>query len=268
MQIVLQNNIIVITTGFDTLNKSWMKDFLVQHSRGMLFLSKSVLVFMNDKLFDSRQKFIYQLGEHHSSQHDYSNDFILRSMLRYASQPIKIELNRDEEPEKVEVNLYAYDQDTVLISLKRPNLWVMQYFRSQLEVYIERGTDMSMVLNVSDHKSKARLDRTLNKKSVLHYEIKYNYNNHFLSTLYSPYANFTFGNLSNEREEDERVKFYSMLECPIGASQEVIKQSYKKLTKVYHPDKIMHESPYMVKHYTQKFQLLREAYQALKKPAY
>jgi len=36
------------------------------------------------------------------------------------------------------------------------------------------------------------------------------------------------------------------------------------LTKVYHPDKIFHDSPHMVERYTQKFQLLQEAYTALR----
>ena len=44
MDIVLRNKLILITTGFDTLNSSWMKDFLNHHSRGMLFLPKAVLV--------------------------------------------------------------------------------------------------------------------------------------------------------------------------------------------------------------------------------
>jgi DnaJ-class molecular chaperone len=50
----------------------------------------------------------------------------------------------------------------------------------------------------------------------------------------------------------------------VGASQDALKKSYKKLTKVYHPDKIFHESPHMIEHYTHKFQLLQEAYEALR----
>ena len=48
MNIVLRNNLILITTGFDTLNAPWMKDFLNHHARGMLFLPKAVLVFRNE----------------------------------------------------------------------------------------------------------------------------------------------------------------------------------------------------------------------------
>ena len=264
MDIVLRNNLILITTGFDTLNTSWMKDFLNHHSRGMLFLPKAVLVFRNETLKEIREEFIYQLSEHHASTNDFSREFFLRSLLKYGTQPIKIELDKLLEPEVVQVHLYAYDKSTVLITLKHPNSWVLNYMRSQLEVYIERGTDSSLVVDVEDYKAKARLDRTLNKRHILHYQIQYTYDNHFMSTLYSDFANYSFGDLANDKEVDENINFYTVLECPIGASQDALKKSYKKLTKVYHPDKIFHENPYMIKHYTHKFQLLQEAYTALK----
>jgi hypothetical protein len=184
-------------------------------------------------------------------------------MLRYGTQPIKIELNKLEEPENVKVKLYAYDKDTVLITLNSPNSWVMNYMRSQLEVYIERGTDISLVVDVSDYKAKARLERALNKRHILHYQIQYIYDNHFMSKLYSDFSSFSFGDLTRD-DKDENVQFYTVLECPVGASQDALKKSYKKLTKVYHPDKIFHEAPHMVEHYTQKFQLLQEAYEALR----
>lgn len=264
MEIVLRNNLILITTDFDTLNAQWMINFLNHHSRGMLFLPKAVLVFRNETLKEIRDEFIHQLSQFHASTHDLSQEFFLRSMLKFGTQPIKIELKDQQEPQTVKVNLYAYDKDTVLISLDNPNMWVLNYFRSQLEVYVERGTDVSLVVDVSDYKAKARLERALNKRHILHYQIQYTFDNHFMSKLYSDFANYSFGNLCRDEEEDEMVQFYTVLECPVGASQDALKKSYKKLTKVYHPDKVFHEEPHMVEHYTQKFQLLQEAYTALR----
>ncbi len=264
MNIVLRNNLILITTGFETLNTPWMKDFLNHHSRGMLFLPKAVLVFRNETLREVREEFLSQLSQHHAATHDFNHEFFLRSMLKFGTQPIKIELEKQEEPENVQVNLYAYDKDTVLISLDAPNAWVISYLRSQLEVYIEKGTDISLVVDVSDYKAKARLERALNKRHILHYQIQYTYDNHFMSKLYSDFASFSFGDLAKEDEEEEKKVFYTVLECPVGASQDALKRSYKKLTKVYHPDKVFHEAPHMVEHYTQKFQLLQEAYTALR----
>ena len=263
MDIVLRNNLILITTGFETLNTNWMKDFLNHHSRGMLFLPKAVLVFRNESLTDVREEFLYQLSEHHAKTHDFNHEFFLRSMLKFGTQPIKIELEKLQAQEAVKVNLYAYDKDTVLISLDEENSWVLNYMRSQLEVYVERGTDLSLVIDVSDFKAKARLERALNKRHILHYEIQYTYDNHFMSKLYADFANFSFGDLC-KAQNGENTLYYTVLECPVGASQDALKKSYKKLTKVYHPDKIIHETPHMVEHYTQKFQLLQEAYTALR----
>jgi len=264
MEIVLRNNLILIKTGFETLNSSWMKEFLNHHARGMLFLPKAVLVFRNESLMEIREEFLRKLSAYHTSKKEYSHEFFLRSMLKFDTQPIRIELDKIQEPEGVDVNLYAYDKDTVLISLDIPNLWVMNYFRSQLEVYIERGTDISLVVDVNDYKAKARLDRTLNKRHILHYQIHYNYDNHFISKIYSDFANYSFGDLCKIEDSNEFKEFYTVLECPIGASQDALKKSYKKLTKVYHPDKVFHEEPKMIEHYTHKFQLLQEAYSALK----
>ena len=264
MEIVLRNNLILITTGFDTLNTSWMIDFLNHHARGMLFLPKAVLVFRNETLTEVREEFLHELSQHHAKTHDFDHKFFLRSMLKYGTQPIKIELEKLEDPQTVQVNLYAYDKNTVLISLDQPNLWVLNYLRSQLEVYVERGTDISLVIDVSDFKAKARLERALNKRHILHYQIQYSYDNRFMSKLYSDFANFSFGDLCKNQNEDENMRLYTVLECPVGASQDALKKSYKKLAKVYHPDKIVHESPNMIKHYTQKFQLLQEAYTALR----
>ena len=264
MDIVLRNNLILITTGFETLNTPWMKEFLNHHARGMLFLPKAVLVFRNETLKEVREEFLSELSQHHAATHDFDHDFFLRSMLKFGIQPIKIELNKLEEQENIKVNLYAYDKDTVLISLDYPNPWVINYLRSQLEVYVERGTDVSLVVDVSDYKAKTRLERALNKRHILHYQIQYTYDNNFMSKLYSDFANFSFGDLCREEDEAANNKFYTVLECPIGASQDALKKSYKKLVKVYHPDKIIHENPHMINHYTQKFQLLTEAYEALR----
>jgi hypothetical protein len=241
-----------------------MRDFLNHHSRGMLFLEKAVLVFRNETLTQVREDFIKELSQFHAAKHDFSHEFFLRSMLKFGNQPIRIELNRDEEPQSVKVNLYAYNSETVLITLDYPNSWVLSYLRSQLEVYVERGTDTSLVLDVSDYRAKARLEKALNKRHVLHYQISYSFNERFISKLYSDFANFSFGNIYVDEEEVQKNHFYTILQCPIGASQDALRDSYKRLAKAYHPDKILQEAPHMIKHYTQKFQLLQEAYSALR----
>jgi len=267
MNIVLQNNLILITTDFETLNAPWMRKFLDKHTRGTLFLEKSVLVFRNESLKEVREEFLHDLSQYHAQKHDFSHEFFLRSMLKFGTQPIKIELHKLEKQIDVPVHLYAYDKDTVLITLKTPNSWITNYMRSQLEVYVERGTDISLVIDVSDYKAKSRLDKMLNKRSVLHYNLKYEYDNDFVTKLYSDFSAFGFSldDLYKDPYDEQTKKFYTILESPLGASKEILKKNYKRLSKIYHPDKLHHEDPHMIEFYTKKFQLLQEAYSSLVK---
>ncbi len=265
MEIVLQNNLILIRTGFSTLQEAWMTGFLSKHAQDMLFLPKAVLVFNNDMLLEERESFLHALSERYAQEHELSEKFFIRSMLRYARQPIKIELDTLEEPESVTVELYAHNAETVVASLYAPNQWVISFLRSQLDLYVRETSDTSIVLDVSEMRAKSRLERALNKRHILHFHIQYRYDARFMQRLYGDFAGFDFEDEEHEDERiDEMMHYYTVLECPVGASQDALKRSYKKLVKVYHPDRVYCENTDMVNHYTQKFQLLQEAYTALR----
>lgn len=264
MEIVLQSNLILIRTGFKTLKSPWMTAFLNQHAQDMLFLPKSVLVFHNESYLPSKEFFFERLSRHYAMTHDFSEDFYLRSLLRYRRQPIKIELEDMQEVEAVTVELYAHDARTVVASLYAPNTWVISYLRSQLDLYIREVNDLSLVIDVEEMRAKARLERALNKRHVLHYMIQYRYDSEFMQRLYSDFADFSFDTDEQDERIEEMMHYYTVLECPVGATQDALRKSYKKLVKIYHPDKVHCESPEIVNRYTQKFQLLQRAYTALR----
>ena len=263
MEIILQNNMIIVRTGFDILKSPWMDEFLNSHSQDMLFLPKSVLVFSNTSLFIEKEEFIHALCEYYTRDQETDNDFYLRSVLRYMKYPIKIELLEQERAEKIEVTLQARSSAEVHIKLDHPNRWVMSYLKSQLDLYVTQEGMMNLFLELPDNKSKSRLERALNKRHILHYEIQYTYDAFFMQNLYAEFGQFEYEDHTDD-EIDEMLHYYTVLECPVGSSQDALKRSYKKLVKVYHPDKVHCENPDTVNHYTQKFQLLQEAYQALR----
>ncbi len=265
MEVVLQNNLILIRTGFDTLKSPLMSDFLNLHVQDMLFLPKAVLVFNNNSFKYEKEEFFKKLSQKYSQTQDFSTEFYWRSMMRYINQPIKIELVSHEEPQPIGVELYAHDSETVSISLYVPNLWVISYLRSQLELYIIKYSDTTLVVDVSKMLAKTRLERSLNRRHILHYQLQYRYNSQFMQRLYGDYAQFSFDEYEQEDENFESMlHYYTVLECPVGSSQDALKKSYKKLVKIYHPDKVHQENSDVVNHYTQKFQLLQEAYTALR----
>lgn len=263
MEIVLQNNMIVVRTGFDILKSAWMDEFLNSHSQDMLFLPKSVLVFFNANLLDIKEDFIESLCLHYTQDLETDNNFYFRSVMRYIKYPVKIELMEKEQAEVMEVRLQARSSSEVQIKLDRPNRWVMSYLKSQLDSYVVQEGLMNLFLELPDDKAKARLERALNKRHILHYQIRYSYDAYFMRNLYAEFGQFEYEDHTDD-EIDEMLHYYTVLECPVGSSQDALKRSYKKLVKVYHPDKVHCESSATVDRYTQKFQLLQEAYEALR----
>ncbi|WP_345980325.1 DnaJ domain-containing protein [Sulfurimonas sp. HSL3-2] len=263
MEIVLQNNLILIRTDFNTLNQAWVRSFLTKHAKNMLFLPKAVLVFQNQSYIDSRKNFLERLSSYYAKKHDLSEHFFKKSLLKLTDKPIKVELISMQDIQDVSVEVYARDKYTVDISLYYPNDWVMSFLKGQFGIYIKESTDSSITLDVSDSRSKTTLERVLNKRNVLHYEIEYSYDSDFLRRLYGGFSIFDCDEHEGGNIE-KMMRFYNVLECPVGASLETLKKSYRKLVRVYHPDRIFHKSPNMLDHYTQKFQLLQEAYSALK----
>ena len=263
MDVVLQSNLILIRTNFRILNQQWMREFLTLHSQNMLILPRAVLIFKNQMFQKNREQFLETLSFFYAQMNDFEEEFFKKSLLKLSNIPIKIELVSEQEIQRVSVELYARDKFTVDISLFYPNAWIMSYLRNQFESYILEMTDSSIVLDVSHEKARARLERAINKRQLLHYEIQYRYHANFIERLYGSIEIFDDGEHEDEKI-DRIIGFYSVLRCPVGASKDLLKQNYRQLARVYHPDRIYYERPNMVNFYTQKFQMIQEAYSVLK----
>lgn len=265
MEIVLQPHMVLIRTTFARLQETWMSDFIAGEGGYTLYLPRAILILHANRNIARKELFLRELCRHYAKSHELDGDFFLRSLLRSIERPIKIELDGAEELKTVTVELYAHDSQTVTASLYAPNRWVLGHLRAQLAPYVRECGETQLTLDVSDMKAKTRLERALNKRHLLHYSIQYRYDSRFMERLYADYADFYF---EDEEEQQRRIEammhYYTVLECPVGASQDALRQSYKKLVRVYHPDRVHCEDEETVYRYTQKFQLLQEAYSALR----
>jgi hypothetical protein len=265
MEIVLQPDVLLIRTGFATLKRPWMHDFLMAHSGQMLYLSRAVLVLHTPKSIPAKRLFFQHLCDHYVQTHDLDPAFFLRALERCLNRPLKIELDHPEAPESVTVELSAHDSHTVTASLYAPNPWVSGYLEAQMRPYVTDANAYGITFDVESLKAKSRLERTLNRRHLLHYHIQYRYDTRFMQRLYAEYAGFDMEDEELQHEQFDAMRhYYTVLECPVGASQDALRKSYKRLVRVYHPDRVHCEDAAMVDHYTQKFQLLQEAYTALR----
>ena len=159
-------------------------------------------------------------------------------------------------------------QEKIQIGLEKPNKWVISFFLAQLDSFLIRWNSKMIQIDVSENRTKSRIDRMLKKDEFLFFKVKYIYNEHFLYNLFNPFdgkeeesESFT----SDYYHQDSKLTHsYSILEAPYGASIGVVKQNYRKLAKMYHPDRVHNKNATIVDLYTKKFQEIQNAYQYLK----
>ncbi len=258
MRVVLRNNAIFVQGSSQTLEEPWMEEFFEHHIHNTLFLDNGVLVLNNEHSSEKKEEFLETLSDEYTRVNDLSSPFYRRSLKRCKTAAVRIELPYRPE-EKVEIELYAFGPHRVQFTLLTPNAWIMRYLKQQLASLVLEASPMRLDVDVSTPQAKARLEKTLNRREVLHYVINYQYDDEFMSRLYSRYKGWGFSSESI----DKMLRYHAIFELPVGAKATDLKKRYRELAKRYHPDRVQTKSPEIINQYTQKFQLLQEAYDAL-----
>ena len=258
MKVVLRNNAIFVQGSSKTLEEPWMEEFFDHHIHNTLFLDNGVLVLNNENSSDQKEEFLESLSKQYTKANELSGSFYSRSLKRCKTAAVRIEVPY-RKSEKVDVELYAYGPDRVKVSLLTPNLWVMRYLKQQLSSLLVNSTSTDLYIDVSSSLAKARLEKTLNRREVLHFVINYRYDDAFMSRLYGNYRGWGYGNDAI----DKMIRYHAIFEIPMGSSPEDLKKRYRMLARRYHPDRVQTKSPEIINKYTKKFQLLQEAYGAL-----
>lgn len=259
MRVVLRNNAIFVQGSSRTLEEPWMEDFFDHHISNTLFLDNGVLVLNNESSSDKKEEFLESLSDEYTKANDLSSPFYRRSLKRCRSAAVRIELPYRKE-EEVEIELYAFGPNRVKFTFLTPSSWVMRYLKQQLSSLVLSATSTNLYIDVSAPQAKTRLERTLSRKGVLHYVINYRYDDEFMSRLYGQYRGFGFGNDTI----DKMIRYHAIFEIPLGTKPADLKKRYRELAKRYHPDRVQTKNPEVINRYTQKFQLLQEAYDALR----
>ena len=69
---------------------------------------------------------------------------------------------------------------------------------------------------------------------------------------------------SSYHQKDKNA-FYKILEISATADNTAVKQAYKKMALMYHPDKVAHLGPDLIKTAEEKFKIINEAYSSIRK---
>jgi DnaJ-domain-containing protein 1 len=271
---------LIIQTNSSILSFDWFGDFILSHNKDVIFLPMSVIVFVNNstKLMTKREEFLDKIVNYFFGETLYLQK-MLKNVKKYKEKPIKIEFKQKHVVKSyVDIYLDAISHKEVRILFKNHNPWVYTFYVSQLDRFItELDNNRNIFLNASDDRSKNRLDRVLKKKTLLFFNIRFTYSKNFLTVLFTEYSDkhqnqysqFHYNrdnsfNSLNYREDSELLKHYRVLDLQYGASLESVKVNFKKLAKMYHPDRVHHQNQTIIDLYTKKFQDIQASYQYLK----
>lgn len=282
---------LIVQTDSSILSVDWFGDFILSHSKDMIFLPMSIVIFFDEMLIDKRREFLTRLSELYSEKSEFYHEQLLNNLLKYRHKPIKLEFKQDGNVmSDVEVYLDAISSQEVKLLLKESNSWIIAYFASQLVHFVTELDSRRIFLNASGERSKSRLDRVLKRKSFLFFNLKFTYSKNFLTILFNEFINNNSGDSQNWEESSNKnnnnygfnfnransfnsasyyqdptlLQHYNVLELSYGAKFEDIKGSYRRLAKMYHPDRVMHKNETIINLYTKKFQEIHNSYQYLK----
>ncbi len=273
MRIYIKSNMLVVQTDSSMLSVDWFGAFILSHSRDTIFLPMSVVIFLDDSLMRERKDFLIKLTKLYSEKSELYYEQLLKNVLRYRHKPIKIEFKQDNQIKSdIDIYLDAISHKEVKILLKEPNPWIITYFSSQLDKFITEYDDRRLFLNASEERSKSRLDRVLKRKSFLFFNIKFTYSENFLTILFNKYTQQRRTKYNRENsfntqgyhQDSVLLYHYGVLELQYNASISDVKANYRRLAKMYHPDRVHHKNQTIINLYTKKFQDIQSSYQFLK----
>ena len=266
MEIALHSNMIVIRATRKSLELPWMSEFIASYKEELLFLARSVIIYHNEDQKKEKKTFLEKACKLYAQYEELDVRFFLRAIMCCAHYPIKVETKGEEDVSKsIDVTLEALGENRVSMQLAERDAWFLIYMHSKLHPYVVSESSSKLVLNLATLEAKVALEKSLSRHHIFSRKVQYHYDDAFVQTLFADFKQKNYQK-SYEREQNHKDHhYYTILGCHPNASEEELKNSYKKMAREHHPDSIMHLNDHTkINEYTQRFQQIQEAYQALK----
>jgi len=231
--------------------------FCSRHFKNALHLSNALIVFYEEKEKEKRMLFLEWVVKNASFNDLDSN------LAKYIKLPLRIKFDCPNAIRKTyNINLCIVSKNS--IEIKVENEVFVFYFEGFFGKNILEQTEHS--LKIPTKISCLKQLRALMQKKV----------------IFGSFINFVYDKIRWKKlfdQLDQKLKprktfFYfqdpmeqnlKVLNCTSKSSYQEIKQSYLKLIKIYHPDKVYNKDEETIKAYTKKFQEISLAYSFIQK---
>lgn len=171
-------------------------------------------------------------------------------LVKRIEKPIKIEY-KNAIKKQINVNVEIMKNSFLHLSLNLFDEYFVNELKSIVRKYVTYIDDTrGIIIDISTNDSKYNTKELLLNEKNLFY-------------IFSD-KNEIFKSLEFSQVENKLDDYFILLNSTKEDSMKIIKKRYKKLRKIYHPDNVFHQKDDATQEYTKKFQLLQNAYNAVK----
>ncbi|MEA1917269.1 MAG: DnaJ domain-containing protein [Campylobacterota bacterium] len=251
MQILLGMNETVIRVYDRVDNVNFIFEFIEKSFSNKLIKSNSIyLNYTHDEHYKRLflLKWFYQM---YSKNSNTDAPLLKQHLHNRVKKPIRIEIIK-QQCYHYPIFIHILNNSTIKFKIVPKNIELYSFLTAKFRANLINSVESMHMFDVlcDNYESKQELSEIIKHDTLESLKVKFIYNatqmREFLAT--------------NDDVEIVIKGAYDVLESSPDESLKVIKKRYKKLLKKFHPDNVFCEDKSQVELYTQKFQLIQNAY--------
>ena len=237
-------------------------NFAYKHFSKAYRLSNSVLILDDGHRYkkDYLLNWAYHVGMQSEGRKE-SEDF--QTILEHSYLPLRIKIiEKTGILEYVCVSLQivqsSLENSQVCLKLSRPNRLVRRYLTSLFQDFLLSYTKQEVFLDSGSPYFWEKLIGAISQKVIHNVVLDFDYETFKTHNTFECFEEYL------TKDEKLLKKSYKILGCSYNDDFESVKNRYIKLAKLYHPDNVYGQDKKIIDGYTEKFRIIKEAYENIK----
>lgn len=255
MQINIQPNACVLTLCSDSLHARSVENFINKNFKRVLAFTNTRLVFTNKTESFKRAYFLQWAYQVYCKTH-ISSTLIEEKLKNIQNVPIKIIfISKKTVAQKLRIYIEVLEDKKLMLKSEEKNKQLTLYLKMRFQkvfVGVVSG-NRGIYIDVKDKETLRRLKNLFSCSFIMGLPTEF------------IFPNGDIDNIAVDTEENSMVQdAYSILQVQPDASMKEVKAKYRKLVKLYHPDRVFMCDANMISKYTEKFQCIQDAFELIK----
>ena len=268
MRVALGLNEVLVHVDYESMNYKIIMQYVEKNFSNTLKFTSAIIIFNNEKEKYKKQFFLQWLYASYKKVNPDLMPSFKSNLLKRINHPIKIRItNKKEMLNNFNITIKPIRERQVALRVDVKNYLMINYlkltFRKEL---LKKSKDgLAISIDISSDSTKEKLKKLLTRKKILSYPTAFIYDEVWLNGLLYPKASDSARFQVQVYRDDFVASSYELLKSSPMDTLDVIKKRYITLVKKFHPDRIYSVDNTKVAEFTEKFQMVQRAYEAVKK---